>query len=255
MLEFDVGVSQWQGRRAYQQDSVTAQYLANDRLLAVVCDGMGGTVGGEVAASAALDAIVSRFDPHADDLSAQWLQLAGAANNALAKAIKADEALASMGTTLVSLFIDKQGLRWLSVGDSPLWLFRDGELQRLNIDESYGGFLDREAAAGHISWEEARSNTKRHQLMNVLQGKKSLVVNDIADEAVVLQSNDVLLLASDGIQTLSDGHIAHVMREHLGESANSITEQLMRAVHRENHPKQDNVSIALIKVEQGSESE
>ena len=254
MFTFDVGVSQWQGRRAYQQDCITAQHLADGKLLAVVCDGMGGTVGGEVAASAALEAIVSRFDPLNTDLSAHWLELAGAANNALARAIRADETLASMGTTLVSVLADQQGVRWLSIGDSPLWLFRKGELIRLNLDESYGGHLDREARSASITWDEAQANPKRHQLMNVLQGKKSLTVNDISDDPIVLRDDDVLLLASDGIQTLSDGHIAHMICEQMTEPANVITEQLMRAVHKENHPKQDNVSIALIKVQEGSES-
>jgi protein phosphatase len=254
MFIFDVGVSQWQGRRAYQQDCITAQHLADGKLLAVVCDGMGGTVGGEVAASAALETVVNRFDSLSDDLSTHWLQLAGAANNALARAIKADDTLASMGTTLVSLLADEQGVRWLSIGDSPLWLFRKGELRRINIDESYGGYLDREARRGNISWEEAQSNAKRHQLMNVLQGKKSLTVNDIADQPIKLLNDDVLLLASDGIQTLNDDRIAQVIRAQIAEPASVITEQLMRAVHRENHPKQDNVSIALIKVQEGSES-
>lgn len=254
MFIFDVGVSQWQGRRAYQQDCITAQHLADGKLLAVVCDGMGGTVGGEVAASAALETVVNRFDSLSDDLSTHWLQLAGAANNALARAIKADDTLASMGTTLVSLLADEQGVRWLSIGDSPLWLFRKGELRRINIDESYGGYLDREARRGSISWDEAQSNTKRHQLMNVLQGKKSLTVNDIADQPIKLRNDDVLLLASDGIQTLNDDRIAQVIRAQIAEPASVITEQLMRAVHRENHPKQDNVSIALIKVQEGSES-
>lgn len=253
MFTFDVGVSQWQGRRAYQQDCITAQHLPDGKLLAVVCDGMGGTVGGEVAASAALEAIVSRFDPLSEDLSAHWLQLAGAANNALARAIRADNKLASMGTTLVSLLAGEQGVRWLSIGDSPLWLFREGVLSRLNVDESYGGYLDREARAGNISREEAQSNTKRHQLMNVLQGKKSLTVNDIADHPIMLRNDDILLLASDGIQTLNDAHIAEMIREQMTEPASIITEQLMRAVHKENHPKQDNVSIALIKVQEGSE--
>ncbi|WP_298633762.1 protein phosphatase 2C domain-containing protein [uncultured Umboniibacter sp.] len=254
MFTFDVGVSQWQGRRAYQQDCITAQHLADGKLLAVVCDGMGGTVGGEVAAAAALEALVSRFDPLSNDRAMHWLQLAGAANNALARAIKTDDTLTSMGTTLVSLLADEQGISWLSIGDSPLWLFRNGELIRLNVDESYGGHLDRAARAGIISWEEAKSNAKRHQLMNVLQGKKSLTVNDVADNPLALRGDDVLLLASDGIQTLSDGHIAHLIREQMREPATVITERLMRAVHKENHPKQDNVSIALIKVQEGSES-
>jgi serine/threonine protein phosphatase PrpC len=90
--------------------------------------------------------------------------------------------------------------------------------------------------------------------MNVLQGKKSLTVNDIADQPIKLLNDDVLLLASDGIQTLNDDRIAQVIRAQIAEPASVITEQLMRAVHRENHPKQDNVSIALIKVQEGSES-
>ncbi|NVK10552.1 MAG: serine/threonine-protein phosphatase [Gammaproteobacteria bacterium] len=247
MNQFEIGSSQWQGKRAYQQDSLRAQYLPEGGVFAVLADGMGGAKGGEVASLAAVDAVFDAFDTEYADLSTHLLELVGKANNAIAREIRANPDLDGMGTTLVIVLIRDQTLHWVSVGDSPVYLFGDQEISQINLDESYGGHLDRRAQRGEITHAEAKADTRRHQLMNVLMGQQSLTIEDCQDEGISLNPGDIVILASDGIQTLSEEVICqHLLDDSL--TADELNHNLLSNVVKCDRPNQDNVSLICIRV-------
>lgn len=247
MNQFEIGSSQWQGKRAYQQDSLRAQYLPGGGVFAVLADGMGGAKGGEVASLAAVDAVFDAFDAECEDLSTHLLELVGKANNAIAKEIKSHPDLDGMGTTLLIVLVQDLTLYWVSVGDSPLYLYGDEDIAQINLDESYGGHLDRRAQRGEITHAEAKGDTRRHQLMNVLMGQKSLTIEDCQDEGIALSPGDVVILASDGLQTLPEEFIRqHLLDDSL--TADELNHNLLTNVVKCDRPNQDNVSLISIRV-------
>lgn len=104
----------------------------------VVCDGIAGLPGGEVAAELARNAILDRFDGD-NHLNAQTIrQYVQQANGAILQQQQATPDYRRMGTTLVSLFIDRDYklAYWAHAGDSRLYLFRRGWLYHVTTDHS-----------------------------------------------------------------------------------------------------------------------
>src|SRR5262245_61175671 len=109
--------SQHQGARPYQEDSWALRSLADESLLAVVADGMGGHAGGAVASRLAVEAFVRSLEQGgslADGLRD--------ANRAIRKGSVGKPDLAGMGATLVAAQVRGDDVRWISVGDSPFFL-------------------------------------------------------------------------------------------------------------------------------------
>jgi len=143
-----IGVAATPGRRAAQEDDcgfvVSRGRLLDEesRLFFVLCDGMGGHVAGSVASSTAVNAAVEQAASVKSRDEEHLLVGLKAANRAIEKSICEDPRLSDMGTTYLSVRLDKSGLVWCSVGDSALYLYRCDEVQRLNEDHSVGPVLD-----------------------------------------------------------------------------------------------------------------
>lgn len=126
-----------QGTRTSNQDQ-TGECVGERSACFVVCDGIAGLPGGEVAAELARNAILDRFggDNH---LNAQTIrQYVQQANGAILQQQQATPDYRRMGTTLVSLFIDRDYklAYWAHSGDSRLYLFRRGWLYHVTTDHS-----------------------------------------------------------------------------------------------------------------------
>src|SRR5262249_43381541 len=157
-------------------------------LLAVLADGMGGHTGGAIAGQAACRAVNGGFAaPHAPHQAPLKVALHAAtnapqearlkvalqaSNEALAKGVEQNAALKGMGGRLVAAWIDDLGIRWTSVGDSLLLLYRLPDVIRLNADHSLGSFLDEQARQNKITRTEARRNRNRNALRSALTGSK-----------------------------------------------------------------------------------
>ena len=126
-----------QGTRASNQDQ-TGECVGERSACFVVCDGIAGLPGGEVAAELARNAILDRFDGD-NHLNAQTIrQYVQQANGAILQQQQATPDYRRMGTTLVSLFIDRDYklAYWAHAGDSRLYLFRRGWLYHVTTDHS-----------------------------------------------------------------------------------------------------------------------
>ena len=101
----------------------------------VVADGMGGHASGEIASRLAVRAFVEAYGTEGRPSDRLRTGL-DHANRAIDDAIRENLSLGGMGTTLVAAAVTTDGLEWVSVGDSPLLIYRDGRLKRLNEDHS-----------------------------------------------------------------------------------------------------------------------
>lgn len=236
-----------QGSRSRQEDDYGVFELppelgAGDLLL-VLADGMGGEQAGALASTLAVRCFVETYDTvPAATIPERLEHTLNHVNERMALEVATDPAnLYGMGCTLLAVVLTDEGLYWISVGDSPLWLWRRGRLRRLNQDHAYRSILADQVSAGEISAEEAARHPDRNALVSAVTGEMLELV-DLSRQPCSLKPNDQILLASDGVLTLSEQEIAALLKK--GERiAGSPCQQLLAAVESYQHPQQDNVTV------------
>lgn len=252
---FDVASFVHQGRRDYQQDALVTNMPRGDALsVAVLADGMGGHFGGEVASNVALGAAFAEIKVQLSHYRAGQVTLPAAlaasmdrANDAITNQIIARPDLAGMGTTLVVCAFAGPALYWVSVGDSPLYHYRDGALTRLNEDHSMAPQIDAMVQSGMINAADAATHPQRNQLVSALCGKDIAKV-DCPDAPCALKTGDIVILASDGLQTLPDDQLAQILRKSQRANSEDIAGTLLQAVLDADKADQDNTSLTVTKV-------
>jgi PPM family protein phosphatase len=239
-LNSDLGpvyASAIQGSRSEQQDAVRLRWLADDGAwLIVLADGMGGHAAGDLASRIAVDSFVGTFASDRDEGSELETAFKHALEDANAKIGTVQDMrpeTAGMGTTLVAAHISNQGLRWVSVGDSLLMLYRAGSLKRLNEDHSLRA-LDAEARGG------AAANMLTSALMGADIHKADLRLKPVA-----IERGDLVIVASDGVLSLPDEQIADILASVQPADVDAMTEALIEQVHLKDVPRQDNCTIAM----------
>ena len=234
------------GDRELQEDYSSISFLKNQtELLFVLADGMGGHAGGEVASKKSVDTFVRTFiDYPSESLPAKLGAALQQANNELANEVNANPALDGMGCTLVGLHISGQGINWISVGDSPLFLVRKNQLIRLNEDHSMAPLIEKSLRDGKITIDEANQHPQRHSLRSALMGSE-LALIDTPSTTFPLQAGDVVILASDGILSLADDEILKTVKSSLKSSAENMTSALLMAVRNKRRPRQDNTTVQV----------
>jgi protein phosphatase len=244
---FDFGKAETVGKRSNQEDScefITAEIPS--AVVATLADGMGGHAGGEVASQAAIAGFKGHYVrcnrlPTNERLYDSLM----AANEALAETRRRNIALEGMGSTFIAATFENASLRWISVGDSILYLYRNGELTRLNADHSMAPELDRMAARNEITPEQARRNPMRHALRSALMGD-ALDLIDQPVEPFPLLHGDWVLIASDGLETLNGTAIKGCIEQAAEGGAQAVAEQLIVAVNTAGDPAQDNTTVMTI---------
>lgn len=182
----------------YAEPERDDELLKKGRLV-VVADGMGGHEGGQVASRLAVDAVRDVFlngtfaDP-TDGLVAAYQ----AAHNAIQEYAQGHPELNGMGTTCTTAVLREGQLSYGHVGDSRLYLLRNGAINRLTRDQSY---VQEMVEKGVISAEEAKTHPSRNILTSAL-GSDTPVQADFAESPISLQHGDILLLCTDGLHGL-----------------------------------------------------
>ncbi|MBK1831352.1 serine/threonine-protein phosphatase [Verrucomicrobiaceae bacterium R5-34] len=248
---------QIQGDRVYQEDAqgftllVEADGGCVEMLLTVLADGMGGeNAGGHASASVVRS--VADYCQYVGMAEKQEVpeMLAAAVQEAtldLSLAIQADPELAGMGTTLLAVVVEGDQLYWISVGDSPLYLYRDGRIEQLNEDHSMMPLLLREVEQGYLDERLLKYHPDRNALRSALTGRDVELI-DCPAVGLPLQSGDVVVIASDGLQTMTPDEIAQCLDEFQTCSAEEISQRLVEAVCELKQPRQDNTSVNVIKI-------
>ena len=250
-------VEQWtagdqiQGGRDYQEDEfaitlLTGDRADGDRLLLVLADGMGGHAGGKVASQTVVQSFWDGFRQPAPDIAANLNAGVRAANEAVRAKQQANPALSEMGSTLVAGLVQDTHLYWASVGDSLLWVFRNGQLNRLNADHSMRPLLMDLVELGRMAEEEVRHDPRMHQLRSAIVGE-DIPLLDIADSGYPLKPDDVVLLASDGLETLPEAELEALLAQH-GNDAQTLVRALLEAVTAAAVPGQDNTTVLAYRV-------
>ncbi len=243
------------GAREQQQDFY-AFYIPEEEgeevreLAVVVGDGMGGYAGGMEASQAAVQGFVESFahDFEGRSLGHALREALEAANRSVAQLIATSpERFGEAGTTLVAAAVSKKLLYWVSVGDSPLLLWRRGKLRRLNADHSMRRVFAEKVQAKEMLAADAETHPERNALLAALVGETIAEV-DLQDRGFPLEGGDVLFFATDGVLTLSLREMEAVVSEKVGATAAEMAVALLEAVKGKALPRQDNTTVAVVLV-------
>jgi serine/threonine protein phosphatase PrpC len=255
---FEFASAQSQGKRSAQEDAVEVALPGApaerapgcaERLVVAMADGMGGHVGGRIAS-----AIVSKRFVEMIGGGESWGETAVAAlaqaNQALRAATQKRPELDGMGSTLVGASLGPEGLAWVSVGDTGLFLLRGDAYARLNEDHSFGAYLDDLAANGLITADAAAQDRRRNQLFHALLGDP-VEHFECRGQHVDLQPGDVVLIATDGLKTLDDAAVGTFLSGHRDLPAVDLVGALIEAVEAADRPRQDNTTLFIVRARDG----
>lgn len=186
----------------------------NGLSLCVVCDGMGGAAGGFTASNTACDAFVSKvFDgihcaSSPDDYSEIMVEALKHANNTVFTLARTNKELSGMGTTLCAVLTDGSRAWTVSVGDSRIYMFKDGEAIQISHDHSYVQVL---IDCGAITKEESRTHPRK----NIITRAVGTNENVECDSMTLDPLPDGFLICSDGLSNyVTENDLKSVFSEH-----------------------------------------
>lgn len=242
-LHFEFGNHTDVGRVRQANEDYLGYFNTLNGHVFVVCDGMGGHLGGATAAQMAVNSVRSFFEHRFYDYPREAMRQALLyANGQIHAAAQQDPQLRGMGTTCV-LVLFRQGEAWYAhVGDSRLYRLGNGRLERLTRDHSY---VQQLMDQGLLTEAEAENHPRRNELTRALGTSREVIV-DVAGQPLVPGAGDVLLLCTDGLTgLLSDEAIRLELT-----AGGSAQRRAVRLVERANETGgYDNITVQLIQFE------
>ena len=232
-----------QGGRDYQEDDFGFDNSRPNDFLMILADGMGGHQGGAHASHCVVKTFMNSYHSAKGSVAKRLRRALRKADQQLALEAKDKPKLDGMGCTLVGVAISDEQLDWISVGDSPLWLYNADRLYRLNADHSMKPLLEEQVRNGELTPDEAATHSDRNMLRSAITGTEIELV-DQPSEPLELYSGDRLLLASDGILTLSEDEIGQILQKDL--SAKKLVKELLGAVEGKGKRYQDNTTALVV---------
>lgn len=207
--------------------------------MAVVTDGVGGQMAGEIASQLAVETIKQYFDalPQVDEhnLLLHLKQAVNGANTAVFNRAQADSEAQGMATTIVVGAVLNGRLYTSHVGDSRIYLLRHGRFAQITQDHSW---VQEAVSAGLLTPEQAKSHPNRHVIRRSLGSLPETEVDQIpvstGDQALKqgmpLVAGDVVLLCSDGLTDMvPDGEILASLQTHEGDWDAAVAELIEKA--------------------------
>ncbi|MGG5753939.1 protein phosphatase 2C domain-containing protein [Zafaria sp. Z1313] len=206
--------------RSNNQDSAYA-----GRYLAVVADGMGGHVGGDVASASTVLDLVHLDQETTQDIETVLPDEIQTANSILNELVSANPKLSGMGTTVTALLLTGGVFQYAHIGDSRAYRLKNGEFEQISRDHT---FVQRLVDEGRLRPEEAEHHPHKNVLMRVLGDSDASPELDIAQYPVT--PGERWLLCSDGLNAVVP---------------DAITEQIVRGTASLQETADDLVAVTL----------
>lgn len=194
-------------RRAVNQDNFMIKKYSVDVVAALVCDGMGGANGGNIASSVAIDAFYKKLDETEklhpdffglsdDDILNELSDAVCAANSAVYNMSLEDPSLSGMGTTLVGCVVCAEKAYIVNVGDSRLYSVSGDRITQITHDHSYVQYL---VDLGKMTPEEAKISKNKNLITRAVGTEKTVVVDVFTASA---RPGTAFVICSDGLSNL-----------------------------------------------------
>ncbi len=230
-----IKILQGQGEREEQQDAYgICQPDDKDGVLLVLCDGMGGMNKGAEIAQQTVREIMTAFPMDEKNLG-EWRDMLKKINSGIF-----DSYHGGGGTTLVMAYIEENRLWFWSIGDSDLFLLRNGLLYQMNQKHEFKNKLMLQSIREGIPVSEVFSDPQKDSLYEFI-GNDMIDVDETRNP-FLLCGGDRLLLCSDGVSdTISLGKLERIMTMDL----ETCTEEIEKEILNVNQPFQDNYTALI----------
>lgn len=240
MFKYNIGNATHVGQVRKANEDYFGNFQTPNGHVFVVCDGMGGHVGGAKASRIAVESIKSFLS--SNEFSDPKLAIHHSIVNANASIIKFAEQnieLKGMGATCVMMLISDKGVFIGHVGDSRIYQYADSKLIRHTKDHS---FVQTLVDMGEISESEAERHPRKNEISNAL-GLPNMKPPTIRDESISVHKNDIVLLCTDGLTGIvNDKGIAQVLRTN--KSIQAKADILVESANQGGG--NDNITVQLI---------
>ena len=257
MSKFEYAKESIRGQRKNQEDTSDfyIQFCSNltntddltpRKLLAVLADGMGGHVNGAFASRLVCSSFISNYSKHQSlDEPLKLKESTHQANKVVQDKITEDQSLKGMGSTLIGAAFEEDNFYWASVGDSLIYLYRDNQVTQLNQEHSFYQDLIKQVELGEITLEEAQNHPHRNAITSAIMGTNIEHI-DIPNAPFKLLPDDWVIIASDGILTISKESIATLISANKQYGPQIVVKELLNQIIIKKKPNQDNTTIMAI---------
>lgn len=248
---FEVAIISVIGSRKEQQDCVGYE-IKPDEGLVVVCDGMGGHNGGQLASSIAVDMLIKKYlDVYpCDCLPHVLLDTIEKTDRKIASLNDEDGVPMQAGTTIAVVVVRGKTLHWISVGDSRIYLFRDGELVQVTEDHIYQTVLDEKRERGLIDENDYEMELLQGEALVSFLGVNGIPKIDANVNPLPLLKDDKIILMSDGLYKLvPDEEIGRILSNFNNiEDASKALDLKAQRISKNHNVDRDNMTVAIIKI-------
>lgn len=241
---YEIGLANRLGNRETNQDRITV-IEDNSGVLLVLADGMGGTQKGEMAAQTLID-VAEEFYHHLPkpitDAKTLFNLILTTAHNRIMETCKKEQIINPPGTTAVLCLVQGDEIQWGHVGDSRLYLFRDGLAIFRTTDHSY---VEELYQKGEITRSEQDSHPRRNHITQCV-GCLPQLPSITMGKGKTITHGDVVLLCSDGLWgALDDAHIGSLLTD---APIDQLVDTLAERAETSAYPHSDNISIIALRL-------
>ena len=227
----------------YNEPEDEDEFKRRGRLM-VVTDGMGGRNGGEVASYLAAMKIREVF-LEAEEANPRQVLVTGfqLAHRAILERADQDPGLEGMGATCCAAIFHGGQMYYGHVGDSRIYLIRDGRAEQLTEDHSLVARMVRE---GLLTAEEAEHHAQRNVITQALGVDSDNLAGDFPQQPLQLVAGDIVLICTDGLHGLvSGGEMALAID---GQSLAQASRELVSLAKVRGGP--DNITVQMLGIRQ-----
>ena len=246
---FEVAVLSVIGDREEQQDCAGFQIKIDEGIIAV-CDGMGGHAGGQTASTLATEIFMNSYlhEYPCDDPHSLLVDTANDADRRISDLKKPSGEPLNAGSTVVAAYIKGNRLYWVSVGDSRMYILRQGEFVQTTADHNYMTLLMRQLDSGQIDSDTYEKNIPKGEALVSFLGVNGIPYIEANDIPFELISGDKILLMTDGLYKLvSDEGIKSVI-SNFENIVDALSALELKAKKCGKNLARDNMTVALIRI-------
>ncbi len=231
------------GARPYQEDSfgfspISREAVAENGLTAVVSDGMGGLLNGDLVSKYTVAAIIEKLSSYRFEIPVHsfFTQTFNDVNRYICANYPGG------GATATAVYCCSKGVYFCSTGDSRVYLYRKGSLFRMTKDFDYLDKLLDEVITGECDMEDALDDSRKDSLQQYI-GANLLLTPDVSVKPFVPLKGDKLILCSDGVyNAIEENEITAA----LSLKANEAADDIYRRISEKNYRNQDNYTAAIL---------
>lgn len=229
--------------RKVNQDAVKTEVISDNLAWSVVCDGMGGQAGGDIASNIAV-IMISKFLSDnlselktSDEIKSVIYEAVSSANQAIYLKSEKDKNLKNMGTTVIVCVVSMNKLYVAHMGDSRAYLISDDEITQITTDHS---MVQEMLDNGKLTIEEARNHPQKNIITRALGVNPEI---KLEYNTIDIQKGNIILSCTDGLtNTVEEQDIYNICKK-----CDNKEEAVGKLISKGNkNGGNDNITVSLI---------